>query len=288
MLAAGSAVRLVAGPAAGRLADRLDAPKIILSLCSAVAALIALGYLPARGLWLLFAVGVFHSAALAPLAPLSDTLALGAAAAARSDDAVRRGFEYGWVRGAGSAAFILGSVLSGQAVGHFGIATDVQVLREIGRDNRFVVLESWKDQSAFEAHGKAPHAQQFRDRLGAIETAPPDERVLAGLWQSPTPKTPSAHSVWVVTHVDVMPPYMDEASAMLKELGESSAKEPGNTRFVMAQQTGRPNHFTVSEIWADRTSFDAHRAAAQTRHFRDRLGPMLGALYNQRIYRAVE
>src|SRR5580704_3158809 len=33
VLAAGSAVRLVAGPAAGRLADRLDAPKIILSLC---------------------------------------------------------------------------------------------------------------------------------------------------------------------------------------------------------------------------------------------------------------
>ena len=125
VLAAGSAVRLAAGPAAGRLADRLDAPRVILSLCSAVAALIALGYLPARGLWLLFAVGVFHSAALAPLAPLSDTLALGAAAAARSDDAVRRGFEYGWVRGAGSAAFILGSVLSGQAVGHFGIATVV-------------------------------------------------------------------------------------------------------------------------------------------------------------------
>src|ERR1700737_4123553 len=125
VLAAGSAVRLVAGPAAGRLADRLDAPKVILSLCSALAALIALAYLPARGLWLLFAVGVFHSAALAPLAPLSDTLALGAAAAARSDDAIRRSLEYGWVRGAGSAAFILGSVLSGQAVGHFGIAAVV-------------------------------------------------------------------------------------------------------------------------------------------------------------------
>jgi MFS transporter, PPP family, 3-phenylpropionic acid transporter len=125
VLAAGSAVRLVAGPATGHLADRLDAPKVILSLCSAVAALIALAYLPARGLWLLFAVGVFHSAALAPLAPLSDTLALGAAAVARSDDAVRRGFEYGWVRGAGSAAFIFGTVLSGQAVGHFGIATVV-------------------------------------------------------------------------------------------------------------------------------------------------------------------
>jgi hypothetical protein len=46
VLAAGTAVRLAAGPAPGRLADRLDAPKVILALCSASAALIALGYLP--------------------------------------------------------------------------------------------------------------------------------------------------------------------------------------------------------------------------------------------------
>ena len=30
-----------------------------------------------------------------------------------------------------------------------------EVAREIGRPNRFVVLEVWKDQAAFEAHGKA-------------------------------------------------------------------------------------------------------------------------------------
>jgi hypothetical protein len=34
--------------------------------------LIGLGYLPAQGAWLLIAVGVLHSAALAPLPPLSD------------------------------------------------------------------------------------------------------------------------------------------------------------------------------------------------------------------------
>src|SRR5439155_6641957 len=51
-----------------------------------------------------------------PLAPLADTLVLGAAASER------RGFDYGWVRGAGSGAFILGSVLSGQAIEHYGLA----------------------------------------------------------------------------------------------------------------------------------------------------------------------
>ena len=30
-----------------------------------------------------------------------------------------------------------------------------EVAREIGRPNRFVVLESWKDQAAFDAHGKS-------------------------------------------------------------------------------------------------------------------------------------
>ena len=50
VLAAGTAIRLVAGPTAGRLADRLDAPKAVLIVCSAAAGLIALGYLPARGL----------------------------------------------------------------------------------------------------------------------------------------------------------------------------------------------------------------------------------------------
>jgi MFS transporter, PPP family, 3-phenylpropionic acid transporter len=121
VLAAGTAIRLVAGPAAGRLADRLDAPRAVLIVCSAAAALIALGYLPARGLWPLFVIGVIHSAALAPLAPLGDTLALSTAAPARPSDPSGSGFYYGWLRGAGSAAFIVGTVLSGQVIGRFGI-----------------------------------------------------------------------------------------------------------------------------------------------------------------------
>jgi PPP family 3-phenylpropionic acid transporter len=36
-----------------------------------------------------------------------------------------RGFHYGWLRGAGSAAFILGTLLSGQAIARFGIAAVV-------------------------------------------------------------------------------------------------------------------------------------------------------------------
>ena len=122
VLAAGTTVRLAAGPAAGRLADRLDAAKLVFAGCAAAAALMALLYLRAQGFWPLFAVGLLQAAALAPLAPLCDALALGAAVPARRDDAGGPGFDYGWVRGAGSAAFIVGLVLSGQVVGYYGIA----------------------------------------------------------------------------------------------------------------------------------------------------------------------
>src|SRR5207237_7812448 len=70
----------------------------------------------------LFAVGLRQAVPLAPLAPLCDALALGAAPPAQRDDAAGPGFDYGWVRGAGSGAFIVGLVLSGQVAGRYGIA----------------------------------------------------------------------------------------------------------------------------------------------------------------------
>ena len=120
VLAAGTAVRLLAGPAGGRLADRLGAPRLVLVAYAASASCVAFGYLPAQGLWAVLLVSVGHATALAPLTPIADALTLEAGSPAgipRAD----KGFEYGWVRGAGSAAFILGTLLAGQAVGRFGL-----------------------------------------------------------------------------------------------------------------------------------------------------------------------
>jgi PPP family 3-phenylpropionic acid transporter len=90
--------------------------------CSAVAAaLTAFGYLPAHAFRSVLAVSVIYSAMLAPLTTIADALSL---AAARPLGKAKRQFEYGWVRGAGSAAFILGSVLAGQAI----VAVDLNVI----------------------------------------------------------------------------------------------------------------------------------------------------------------
>jgi PPP family 3-phenylpropionic acid transporter len=113
VLAAGTAIRLVAAPAAGRIGDRLRALRAVLVACIALGATATLGYLPAHGFWLLLCLTLLHAAFLAPMPVLADALALGAAS--------RQRFEYGWVRGAGSAAFIAGTLVSGQLVAGHGL-----------------------------------------------------------------------------------------------------------------------------------------------------------------------
>jgi PPP family 3-phenylpropionic acid transporter len=123
VLAAGTAIRLAAGPIAGSIADRLDAPTLVFAGCAAGAALTSVGYLGARAFWTIFAVTLLQASALAPLAPLGDSLVL--AAAAPHGVQHRPGFDYGWVRGTGSGAFILGLVVSGQVVDRYGLTAIV-------------------------------------------------------------------------------------------------------------------------------------------------------------------
>lgn len=119
VLAAGTALRLLSAPLAGRVGDLIQNLRLVLVASTALAALVTLGYLEAQGFWLFLGVAVMHAAALAPMSVLADALALGASRPRPGTG--HRGFEYGWVRGTGSAAFIAGTLLSGQAVGAFGL-----------------------------------------------------------------------------------------------------------------------------------------------------------------------
>ena len=108
-----TAIRLISAPIAGRIADRTQALRATLAACTIATALAALGYLSASGFWVLLAVSMLHALALAPTTNLADALAVVAAK--------REAFEYGWARGAGSAAFIVGSIAGGFAISMFGL-----------------------------------------------------------------------------------------------------------------------------------------------------------------------
>jgi PPP family 3-phenylpropionic acid transporter len=121
LFATGTAVRLISGPLCGRLADLTRARRGVLVICIALAALVAFGLLPAAGFGTLLTISALQAAALAPITTLADAIAL--AVALPRGSAAR--FEYGWARGAGSAAFIVGTLLSGQVVSAWGLPSIV-------------------------------------------------------------------------------------------------------------------------------------------------------------------
>ena len=166
-------------------------------------------------------------------------------------------------------------------------AMRVEILQRIDRPNQFAILAAWTDQKAFEAHQAAQPTKEFHDTLQPLLASPNDPRSHQGLSVGTAPPSP-AGAVYVVTHVDVIPPRKDDGVAALKQLAEDSRKDAGHVRFDVVQQTNRPNHFTVVEVWTDRRAFDAHGMAAHTRRFRDQLAPMSGALYDERLYLALD
>ena len=116
----GTAIRLISAPIAGRIADRTHALRLVFALSAIGTALAATGYLAAGSFWPLLLVSLLHATAVAPTTNLADALALVA-----SRRAAPFGFEYGWVRGAGSAAFIVASIVAGWAIASHGLSVVV-------------------------------------------------------------------------------------------------------------------------------------------------------------------
>ena len=91
------------------------------------------------------------------------------------------------------------------------------VAQEVGRANRFLILEIWKDQAAFDAHGKSAATTAFGDKFKAIQNAPLDVRVHNGMAVVDSPAA-GTDALVVASHVDVPPPRKDELVTALNPL----------------------------------------------------------------------
>jgi len=162
------------------------------------------------------------------------------------------------------------------------------VVQRIGQPNHFAVIEAWKDAQAQSAHAGAAHTKQFRDKLNPLLRAPYDERPHSGLAVGPMLATGvNRDSIYVVTHVDYIPTGKDAGIELIKALSEASRKDDGNLRFETLQQSSRPNHLTLYEIWKDPKAVDSHGVTSHTKLFREKTTPISGALFDERFYKSL-
>jgi quinol monooxygenase YgiN len=158
---------------------------------------------------------------------------------------------------------------------------EILVLSEIGRPDRFAIFEAFRDAAARDAQSA------LRDKLDLMLAVPPDRRTLTGVSVAASSGAGGRRAVYVLTHVDVVPTFKDQARALCEALAATARKEPGNLRFDVLVQDNRANHFTLLAGWRGRRAFEAHATTAATRDFRQKLLPMQGALYDERLYRVV-
>ena len=194
-----------------------------------------------------------------------------------------------------------------------------EALERIGRKGHFVVLEAWTGPKARANHAKAAHTISYRKALQSHLYNPYDERPHVSLDAVDPAKIAkgSASTVYVVTHVDIIPPeqfapckrQVDKAGPCGNELVvglvKASRSHPGNMRFDVITQSNRSNHMTVVEMWDSAKSQEAHQVTGDVKSFRDMLSgikagsgvakypqfvlnPLTGSLYDERLYRLLK
>src|SRR5579863_8061207 len=94
--------------------------------------------------------------------------------------------------------------------------------------------------------------------------------------------------VYVVTHIDLLPNGTTAGVAFLKQFAAETVKEKSCVRFEILQQDGRPNHLTLVGIWKDKQGFDAHDSSAYTKELREKMQPLIGSPWDERVHQLIK
>jgi quinol monooxygenase YgiN len=76
-----------------------------------------------------------------------------------------------------------------------------------------------------------------------------------------------------------------EAAKMLHQFAIDSRNDQGSVRIEVLREPNRLNHFTIVEVWRTRQDFESHLAASHTKAFREKLQPILGSPFDERLHK---
>jgi quinol monooxygenase YgiN len=163
-------------------------------------------------------------------------------------------------------------------------AADIDAMQRIGASNHFALVEQWKSRQSKDDFVSTPAVKQFRAALGALQSAPYDERVYGPITVGSSMPS-GTDSVVVLTHVDVVPTSAEAGTALVKAFAEQSRGATGNLRFDALVQASRRNHMTLVESWSSFADKEVEISTSATKSFRQALQPMSGSLYDERAYK---
>jgi quinol monooxygenase YgiN len=156
--------------------------------------------------------------------------------------------------------------------------------KEAQRSNFFVLIETWSNQAAFDAFKGSSLTQSLLARLAQLQIAPLDERDGTLIQAGKTGARAHGGEIEVVTHIDVIPTFLDQAKPLILQFVADSAHDHGVQEFLLVSWDGITNHFQLIERYDTNRDFDLHVSAQHSVNFRKALQPFIGAPYDERVY----
>jgi quinol monooxygenase YgiN len=167
-------------------------------------------------------------------------------------------------------------------------AVGIDVYSQRGRPSGFAIVEAWRDGAAYEAHRKSAAIEQLHRDLNPLQLAPMDVRVQTA-YSLGSARAAGRNAMTLLVHVDVIPTFLADYERIAKNYLDGTRGESGLLGLnVLQTLPPHTNHLTVIERWVDAAALEAHQRAATARTYREALNPMLGALYDERIYRKMD
>ena len=163
--------------------------------------------------------------------------------------------------------------------------TRFEILQNIYRPSQFAILENWQNEETRKTFLDSTASNDFRNKLDPILTAAYDERQQDGVdYEKDSEIDTGEGTLYLLTHVDIGRQGVGDAETLLKNVASAARIQAGNIRFNIVVQSTRLNHFTVVEVWDSQQSYLAHSETESFKYFRHQVQPMMGSLYDERMY----
>jgi quinol monooxygenase YgiN len=155
--------------------------------------------------------------------------------------------------------------------------------QEVQRSNFYTLIETWSNLGAYQAFLNS--TQALFTQLGQFLIAPLDERDGTLIEAGKSAVAPAGGGeIEIVTHIDIIPTFLDDAKPLILQFVTDSAGDPGVREFLLVSWDDITNHFQLIERFQTRRLFDLHVSAQHSVKFRGSLQSFIGAPYDERVY----
>jgi quinol monooxygenase YgiN len=161
-------------------------------------------------------------------------------------------------------------------------------LEEIGRPERFALLEFWDSEADGQAQRATPAMVAMVQQLAAFSAGYEDRRFFEARTVTTGAPPDFAAPVQSIAHLDLVGPVTSDAGQFISDVPAQLRLLPGNLGAALLPQLGRGNHLSLWAQWHDESSWRAALGSALSRRMRSTIGPHLGSPYDERLYQLLQ